>query len=185
MSGRRCLEEPDEQLAGVIGSHLADQLGRQLVIGQLQRHNAVEQRRQPRYFRIRLHVGQHASAALFDVDAHQTHQLGEGEPPSMVGGALLDRITGATQAPQTPSLCPLKQVGQQPRLTNPRLALHHHQPTRLLFERPKALRKGGTFINTPEHQAWAVGPAGRLDRPIDGNRRCLTFDLDCGQLLEP
>jgi hypothetical protein len=93
--GRRGLEELLEQLAGIVGPHLAGQLGRQLVVGQLERQDAAEQRRQ---LGVRRHVGQHAPATLLDVlDADQPHQLGEHGPPGVVRRGLLDGDTRADQ----------------------------------------------------------------------------------------
>jgi hypothetical protein len=80
---------------------------------------------------------------------------------------------------------PLQQVGQQPRLADPRLAVDHHQPTRVLLERPQALGKCGAFINTAEHRPWTVGLAGRLYRPIHLDRRGLALDRNRREVLEP
>ena len=57
---RMCLQELHEQLTRVVSADFAGQLCCQLVVGQVQRQDAAEERSQTRLRRPNLHAGQDA-----------------------------------------------------------------------------------------------------------------------------
>ena len=125
-----------------------------------------------------------AAARRDVVDAVQAEELGEDGPPGVVGRGLLDGVARAGQAPHT-RRAPAR-AGRPAAATcrcrpRPRPAparpCRPRAPQGARPARP-AQRQRPTIAGGP------VGLAGRLDRPIDGDRLGLALDQDRGQRLE-